>query len=235
MPIGALQFSNGVRAVEQPLPRTEFLDGLAEPDQRVILDRATCQKIPAKETVIQGGAKATQLFLLQWGTARYFRITKKGDELLLRWLVPGDVFGLATVLKSPSAYMGSVQTTTDCTFYCWTHADLRRLSHTYPQLTENALRVALHYLSEYSNRHARLLTKTAEQRLACSLVNLGNSVGHTNPAGVQVDITNEQLGGLADVGLFTASRVLKKWERKGAITKARGRVFIQSPEGLLVD
>jgi len=36
-------------------------------------------------------------------------------------------------------------------------------------------------------------------------------------AGVDIHITNEQLGGLADVGMFTASRLLSKWERQGTI------------------
>jgi len=77
--------------------------------------------------------------------------------------------------------------------------------------------------------------KLPRKRLAHALVHLGHRAGRVQPTGVEVDITNEQLGGLADVGLFTASRVLSKWERKGAVIKRRGGVFIQSPERLLSD
>jgi len=175
------------------------------------------------------------LFILCSGGAKYYRTTKQGEELLLRWLVPGDVFGLATLLRQPPPYMGNVQATKSGTLYMWTHAKIRELSGTYPKLAENALRITLSYLSAYAERHAGLRTKTAEERLAHALVHLGHRAGRVQPTGVEVDITNEQLGGLADVGLFTASRVLSKWERKGAVIKRRGGVFIQSPERLLSD
>ena len=52
---------------------------------------------------------------------------------------------------------------------------------------------------------------------------------------MEVEITNEQLGSLADVGLFTASRFLSTWERRGAIVKSRGKILIQAPEKLPLD
>jgi hypothetical protein len=35
------------------------------------------------------------------------------------------------------------------------------------------------------------------------------------------------------VSIFTASRLLKDWERKGAVEKSRGKVLIRRPEKLL--
>jgi CRP/FNR family transcriptional regulator, nitrogen oxide reductase regulator len=59
--------------------------------------------------------------------------------------------------------------------------------------------------------------------------------GRTHPTGVDIDITNEQLGGLADVGMFTVSRLLSKWERQGMIAKTRGKIRIRAPEKLLTE
>ena len=53
--------------------------------------------------------------------------------------------------------------------------------------------------------------------------------------GVQVDVTNGQLGALADISSFTTSRLLSGWERQGAVSKSRGKVLIHSPEALVVD
>jgi CRP/FNR family transcriptional regulator, nitrogen oxide reductase regulator len=193
------------------------------------------KRICAKDTVIQGGTKASCLFLVTLGTAKYYRVTKDGKELLVRWLVPGDVFGLATLLKHPPPYMGSVETADECEVYMWKHAALLDLCRVYPQIAQNALRVTLGYLSDYAERHADLLTKSAEQRLAHTLLHLGHRAGRAHATAIRVDVTNEQLGNLADVGLFTASRVLKKWEHKGAVAKERGRILILSPEKLGYD
>jgi CRP-like cAMP-binding protein len=53
------------------------------------------------------------------------------------------------------------------------------------------------------------------------------------PAGVEVEITNQDLASLADVSFFTASRVLKRWERDRTLEKSRGKVLIRCPEKLL--
>jgi CRP-like cAMP-binding protein len=50
---------------------------------------------------------------------------------------------------------------------------------------------------------------------------------------VDVAITNEDLGGLANVSMFTASRQMQKWERGGVIEKGRGKIRILSPENLV--
>jgi CRP-like cAMP-binding protein len=131
--------------------------------------------------------------------------------------------------------MGSAQTIEPSELYRWSHAEARRLTRAYPLLAENALRIALLYLTEFADRHKNLTTRSAEQRLAGTLLNLAQRAGRQYPGGVQVDVTNEQLGSLADVGMFTASRTLKKWERAGAIGKLRGRVLVKTPEKLLTD
>ena len=53
------------------------------------------------------------------------------------------------------------------------------------------------------------------------------------PSGIEIDIKNEDLASLADISFFTASRLLKEWERKGVVEKSRGKVLIRRPEKLL--
>ena len=97
------------------------------------------------------------------------------------------------------------------------------------------MHVALRYVAVFAERHERLVTVTAEQRLARALTRLGVRTGTRKRSGVEVRIKNEQLASLADVSPFTASRLLKRWERDGVITKSRGIVHIICPEKLLLD
>jgi len=57
--------------------------------------------------------------------------------------------------------------------------------------------------------------------------------GVRTPSGIEIRIKNEQLASLADVSPFTASRLLKRWERAGVIRKGRGVVRIVCPEKLI--
>jgi CRP-like cAMP-binding protein len=87
----------------------------------------------------------------------------------------------------------------------------------------------------YVERHIGLVTKTAEERLAETLLRLGNQSGEVHPDGIEIRATNDELAGLADISTFTASRVLSNWVRAGIVSKGRGRVLLHAPEALMID
>jgi CRP/FNR family transcriptional regulator, nitrogen oxide reductase regulator len=212
-----------------------FFEAINKDAVAIILLQARSQRFDRGCTIITGGDTATHLFLVRSGKIKYYRLTRTGEEVLLEWLTPGDVFGLGTLLKDPPAYVGSAEALSDCDVAVWKHETIRKLTRKYPQLSENALRTVLHYLKNYADRHVGLVTKTAEQRLATTLLNLGHGSGTVRTGGVEVHATNAQLAALSDVSHFTASRLLNIWQKKGMVRKQRGRVLIRAPEALLVD
>jgi CRP-like cAMP-binding protein len=219
------------------LPRpakSKLFAGLDDAALRQIFRVAQSLRIEPKQNVTLMGARPDRLFLLQGGRARSYVLTESGSEVLLLWLVPGDIIGLVSLLANPPAYMANATTVTECNFLVWDHGTIHRLAKLFPQLSENGLRLALHYLGVYMKRHAGLLTENAESRLAQALLHLATKAGEVRPSGVAIDITNEQLGSLSDVSSFTASRLLSKWERDGKLSKQRGRVTLLSPESLMV-
>ena len=213
--------------------RTRLLENVSQHDRRDILEKAQQRFVSAREVIVRGGEKASALFVLHNGRIKYTRVTEEGRELLLWLLTPGDVFGIATILNHPPAYLGTATAITDCSLLVWDEASLIPVSKNYPELCRNALRITLEYLAAYARRHGRLMFETAPQRLAYTLVQVAHRMGRVAPGGVEVEITNEQLGGLADVGLFTTTRLLGDWERSGVIKKERGRIEIETPEKLL--
>ena len=223
------------RATLPAVGTSRFLEGLEKSAIESIVAAAQVRQIAAKRTILTEGEPASHLFLLRTGQARYYKLTKAGNEILLHLLLPGDVFGLGTLLKHPPDYLGSGETLSDCELLAWEHTSIRKLAKDYPQLAENALRIVVSYLKSYSDRHAGLVATSAQQRLAAALVNLGHRTGRVNPHGVEVETTNAQLSALADLSPFTTSRVLGRWERDGSVSKARGKVLIHSPEALIVD
>jgi CRP-like cAMP-binding protein len=210
------------------------LDGIAEREREVIFKSAERRHIAAKQIIVQHCTRASHLFLLCSGRVKYYRVTGQGDEVLLALLIPGDVFGLATFLAQPCNYIGTAEAMRSCEVLVWEHSKIREISGLFPQLAANAYSITLRYLAGYASRHVNLVTKTAEQRLARTLLNLAYRTGDVHPLGVELQVTNQQLGALADVGTFTASRLLNAWKRKGMVTKNRGRVLIQTPEMLPV-
>src|SRR5262249_20273524 len=186
-------------------------------------------------TIVSGGSPATSLFQLTSGAAKFFRVTKNGEEVLLWWLSAGDTFGLAALLAPPLHYIGTAEAISDCELLVWGRDKIRPLACDYEVLAENALSIILYYLAAFADRLVGLTTETAEQRLARTLLQLSHRTGHVRSSGIELAIKNEDLSGLANVSLFTASRHLKNWERQGILEKTRGKINIVSPEGLLID
>lgn len=212
-----------------------FLAGLEQPVVHSILAAAKIRRIPAKQNITTGGHQASHLFLVQSGRVHYYHLTKQGESVLLAWMVPGDVIGLMALLKSPSAYMATAEAISDCELLAWDRSVIRKLVSRHPALGENGLRLALGHLQQYVERHIGLVTKTAEQRLSETLLKLSDQGGEVHPDGIEIRATNDELGALADVSPFTASRVLNNWARTGVLSKGRGRVLLRAPEALMVD
>lgn len=218
-----------------PSSAVRLFAGITQEAIHEILAAAQLRQVAAKQMIVTAGEKALHLFVMRKGVGRYFRLTKGGDEVLLHLLAPGDTFGFGAMLNHPSPYVGSAEAGSEVEVLIWRHETIRRLAAHYSQLGDNALRIVLQYLKCYVDRHVGLVTMPAEQRLAETLLQLGHRSGRIIPNGVQVDVTNGQLGALADMSSFTASRLLSEWERKGTVSKSRGKVLIHSPEDLIAD
>lgn len=214
-------------------PKSRFLEGLSPFDLHVILATAKERHFKSNVVVANQGNPADHLFLLTKGRARFFYNTQEGKKVILLWLTPGEIFGGAALLSTPSLYLVSTETLKDSSMLVWDRAALRHLAVRYPRLLENALLIGYDYLAWYVADHLALISETARQRLAGVLVCLAKTIGERVPSGFEFDATNEELAGAANVTTFTVSRLLSEWQSNGAVLKHRGKVLLRSPERLL--
>src|SRR5246127_5199993 len=214
--------------------KSRFFEGLSPLDLNGILAAAKQRHFASNSVVVNQGNPANHLFLLTRGRARFFFNTQEGKKVILLWLTPGEIFGGAALLSTPSPYLVSAETLKDCSMLVWDRATLRNLAGRYPRLLENALLIAYDYLAWYVADHVALTSHTARQRLAGVLVCLAQTIGEKVSGGFEFDATNEELAGAANVTPFTASRLLSKGQDNGAVLKHRGKVLLRSPERLLL-
>ena len=211
----------------------QLFSGLDVNHVRSIKDAATRREFEASRIIVVANEPADRLFLIEVGQVDYYVTSDAGQDILLRRLVAGDVFGQAALLSSPIGYLGTAKAVHHVRVLEWNNRMIQQVAKTYPQIIENALRTALRYLALYAKRHIGLVSNTAQERLACALSSLGSRTGHAVASGVEVGIKNEDLASLADMSSFAASRILQDWDRKGIVKKSRGKVIIRSPEKLL--
>ncbi len=205
-----------------------------EPDvRRTIIAEARHRKLRARQVLFDMDEPAEDLYVLLKGRVQLSRPVRSGREVLVSVLVPGDVFGVVSLLARQARYMATAEAMEGSEVMVWERGTVQRLARQHPQLTTNALTIALAMLAQFAARHEALMDATAPERLARALSDLGLHSGTRSPDGIDIQINNQQLAALADVSAFTASRQLQQWERDGAVRKRRGAVRIVDPDGLL--
>jgi CRP/FNR family transcriptional regulator, nitrogen oxide reductase regulator len=214
--------------------RPRFLEGFAPPEVKTILSAAKRRRYLAHSVIVNQGHPADYFFLLTSGRARYFYIAPDGRKVILIWLPPGEIFGTAALLSQPFDYLISAEAVQHSSVLVWDRATIRTLVARYPRLTDNALLIMFDYLAAYRTVHVSMTCHSAPQRLAQVLANLATGIGHKVPEGIELDVHNEELANEANVTSFTASRLLREWQRQGILRKSRGKVLLRSPERLFL-
>jgi CRP-like cAMP-binding protein len=213
--------------------KSRFLEGLDPAEAHSIVAAATLKQFNTNFLMTREGDRTEHFFLmLDWG-ARYFTMSPKGEKVVVRWLSPGEMVGGAIFLSKPVSYVLSTEVTKNSSALVWDRATIRSLAGTYPRLMENALLVAHDYLVFYRILHVALICHSAPQRLAQVLGYLANEMGQQVPGGLELNVRNEELANQANVTIFTVSRLMGEWQRKGLLTKSRGKVVVRSPEKLI--
>jgi CRP/FNR family transcriptional regulator, nitrogen oxide reductase regulator len=217
-----------VARVSELAPR--FLEGLAPSDLAVVLAAATPRRFHARTLIANEGHPADKLFLMIEGRARTFTTTRKGEKVVHLWIPTGETAGGRSLLSEPMEYLVSTETVTDSFALVWNRSAILPLVKQYPRLLENALLIASDYAEDYRDLLLAAIYNTASQRVARVLDSLAKGMGQRVVGGIELSISNEELANEANVTIFTVSRLLSEWQRKGLLVKRRGRVVIRSPE-----
>ncbi|MGA2458407.1 MAG: Crp/Fnr family transcriptional regulator [Terriglobales bacterium] len=208
--------------------RSTFFEGLTAPEIKVVLAAARQETISPHQLLQHEGDRATRLWLLVTGRAAAYRLADEGGKLFLRWVAPGDASGLATILREPARYIVTVEAVQEGSLLAWDLPSCRALVLRCPSLSKAVISVVANYLDGLIDALGARSFQTAEQRIARMLVVSARQLGRTGREGIELDLTNEQLAMTAQVGLFTATRKLSKWQDLGILKKYRGKIVLPS-------
>jgi CRP-like cAMP-binding protein len=202
-------------------------------EARSIVAAASRRRFDANSVITSEGDPSEHLFLMLDGGARYYTLSPEGKKVVVRWIRPGELVGGTTFLTKPLEYVLSAEAVKDSSALVWDRTTIRSFAAMSPRLLENALLLAYDYLLHYRILHVAASTQSAPQRLAQVLGYLAKEMGERVPGGVELRVSNEELAHEANVTIFTVSRLIGEWQRKGLLRKSRGKVVLRLPEELI--
>jgi len=218
----------------QSLQQVSLFHNLGSDDLTKILERARTRRVEREAFFFQQGDTATALYVLTHGQVRLVQLSPDGNQILLRFIPPQELFGGIAVLGD-TVYPASAQAVQDSIALGWDSATFMQLLETFPRLAINALRHLAQRIQELQQRNLELTTERVERRIAHALLRLVQASGRKVEGGVLIDLplSRQDLAEMTGTTLYTVSRTLSAWQQRGIVEIGRERVLVRLPHGLV--
>jgi CRP-like cAMP-binding protein len=205
----------------------EVFRSLPEGELDAILHLAVGRRIPAAAVVFDQGEPASEFFALVEGRLKVVQITPDGQQVVVRHVGPGDIFGIARALRRPD-YPATALAVVDSLVLAWPAAKWEVLLSTSPAFAAATIQTMGQRLTDAHARIRELSTEEVERRVARALLRLVAQGGTVTPEGVTIafPITRQDIAEMTGSTLHTVSRILSAWEGRGLVASARRKVTV---------
>jgi CRP/FNR family transcriptional regulator, nitrogen oxide reductase regulator len=216
------------------LDRVPLFAGLDAAAREAVLRAARRHAVRSGEPIFRQDEEARSLFVLAGGRLKVTQLTADGQQVVVRFIGPGEMFGCVAVLGQ-NTYPGTATAVEDSVAIGWDQGAMARLIEAYPPIAMNALGTVGARLQETQTRLRELATQKVERRIAHTVIRLARQSGRRVPGGVQIEfpISRQDIAEMAGTTLHTVSRVLSAWEQRGLVDSGRRRVVVRKPHDLV--
>ncbi|MBU1314776.1 Crp/Fnr family transcriptional regulator [Pseudorhizobium marinum] len=200
-----------------------------------ILTHSLSRRVPPGEAVFEQGAAATHFFLLLHGRLKVTQVTADGQQIIVRVVHPGDLFGFARALQR-SDYPGTAIAAVDSVALSWPTQMWPDFIDHHPRLAVSAMQTIGQRLEEAHTRIREMSTEEVERRVAHAVLRLAKQAGRAEANGIRIDfpITRQDIAEMTGTTLHTVSRILSAWEGRGIVEGGRQKLLVRDLEALSV-
>ncbi|HZH11117.1 MAG TPA: Crp/Fnr family transcriptional regulator [Microvirga sp.] len=212
-----------------------IFSGVAPDDLTEILRDAQSIRYAKGTSVFQQDEEAHSFFVLLHGHLRVMKVTPDGQQVVVRFVTPGDLFGIAMAMAR-TTYPASAVAVVDSVALVWPSAAWPRLVAKHPALAVNTLQTIGSRLNDAHTRVVEISTQQVEKRVAHALLRLAQQAGRKGEDGIQIDfpISRQDIAEMTGTTLHTVSRILSGWEDQGLVEGGRQKITIRDPHKLFI-
>lgn len=183
-----------------------------------IEDLIVYQTYPAGQIFHSPDEYGEQLFLLQSGRVRLYKLSSEGRALTLNVLEPISIFGEMT-LVGQWMHDSFAEAMTECTIGIINRMELRAMLQRYPQISLSFMELMGQRLRETENKLTDIAFKSVPQRLATVLLNLARESGavQTDSMPIVTRYTHQQLAEMIGSYRETVTKAIGEFRDGGLI------------------
>lgn len=222
-------------AVTDLLLGTPLFEGMSAADLDPLLDSAMLVRIDEGAIAFHQGDEARSFDILVAGRLKLTQVTADGNQVILRYISPGEMFGGIAALNG-NPFPATAEAVTDSVALHWDRDLFQRHMQTLSRLSFNVLKEVSRRFGEVQARFRELATERVERRVARTLLRLARQAGKRTEKGILIDLplSRQDLAEMTGTTQFTVSRVLSDWERRDLVEAGRARVVLRNHHALVV-
>lgn len=200
-----------------------------------MIGQARSLRIAKDAAVFEQEGEAHSFFLLLDGHVRVVKATTEGQQVIVRYISPGELLGIAHALGR-TTYPATAIAAVDCVVLAWPGRLWPDFAAAFPDFGANTYRTVGNRLQDAHTRVVEMSTEQVDRRVAHALLKLVNQTGRKTDEGILIDfpISRQDIAEMTGTTLHTVSRLLTAWEEQGLVKSGRQKVTVVEPHRLLV-
>jgi CRP/FNR family cyclic AMP-dependent transcriptional regulator len=215
------------------LQRFRLLETLGDAERAAFESALRVSEVTRGTRLYEPGDPADRLYLLRSGVVKLWSPGRNSRAQLLAIVYAGDLFGESAVLdEAPRDHVAEAH---EDSTVCSVPRDLvLALMRARPEFGVQMARLVAARAQSFKTRVEQLLHRSAEARLAQTLLALGRECGTEVGRGLVIPLRLSQrdLASLVGVRRETVNLVLQAFRQRGLVEAARHHIVLPDPEAL---
>jgi CRP-like cAMP-binding protein len=222
-----------MRPLTDALARVWIFQGLAAEELSHLAAAARTRVYKPRETIVEKGDAARQLYVLLRGRAKVVTRGADGSDTGLNVMGPGEVFGEIGILDGQPR-SATVSTLEECEMAVLDVEAFRDFLAAHPSVGIKLLAVLAGRVRDLTTRLEDRAFLEVPARLAKQLLWLAENHGERSGSGAHIELrlSQQELGDLIGATRESVNKYLSEWTRNGVLRQARERMEIFDLEAL---
>ena len=218
-------------SVQTILERNRLFRGLSAATIQQITALAIRRPYGQDAIIFSQGDPGDSLYGVVTGKVRISASTRDGKEMFLNIMEPGDTFGEIALLDG-NPRTATATTTATCELMIIPRAQFLALLQREPTVAIHLLQLLCQRIRWTSAQAEDSALLTVPNRLARRLLSLAKLHGQHSPKGVQLIISQEEMGRFLGISRQAVNQYLQEWRAQGWVDVGRGKVTVLDESAL---
>jgi CRP/FNR family transcriptional regulator len=208
---------------------SDFFSQIGLDNQKQLLDLGEKRFFKKGETIFRAGSPGEHVYILLDGRVKIYQLSSIGREVILWFCFPGELFGLAEILRSERRKVFS-QSCCDCEILVIGQSAFTRFLQECPLAATSVIDLLSCRLRELGNVHLNVASDDVTSRVVKLMTRLAARYGKRIQGDIYLDIpiTHQEMADMIGSSRQTVTEVLGHLRRQGVLRVENRTIFIQN-------